>query len=188
MADLNSIYCPNCRSYSALSKRAEFKKREFVYGIPSEIKELDEEDKKILKEISENARINIVDLAEKTKLTRDIVSYRLKKLIKEGIIAGFSFYPNLDKISLNLYKMILRIKNFDQESERQVKSFVSSHKKANQMLKLIGSWDLEIEFEIENEDELYKILNELRKRFSNIIRDYDILRITETYKLNFFPF
>ena len=33
MADENSIYCPNCRSYSALSKRAEFKKREFVHEI-----------------------------------------------------------------------------------------------------------------------------------------------------------
>jgi len=47
---------------------------------------------------------------------------------------------------------------------------------------------LEIGFETENEDELYKILNEIIKEFSNIIRDFDILRITETYKLNFYPF
>jgi len=66
--------------------------------------------------------------------------------------------------------------------------YVLSHKKATQFLKLIGSWDLEIEFETENEDELYKIVNDLRMKFSDIIRDFDILRIIETDKLNFFPF
>ena len=40
----------------------------------------------------------------------------------------------------------------------------------------------------EDEDELYKILTDIRKKFSNIIRDFNILRITETCKLNFFPF
>ena len=86
------------------------------------------------------------------------------------------------------YKIIFRTKNFDESAEKRIKQYVAQHKKATQYLKLIGSWDLEIEFETENEDELYKILNEIRKEFSNIIRDFDILRITETYKYNYFPF
>jgi len=65
---------------------------------------------------------------------------------------------------------------------------VASHKKVTQFLKLIGSWDLEIEFETEDENELYKALTEIRKEFSDIIRDFDIIRITETYKYNYFPF
>ncbi len=48
-------------------------------------------------------------------------------------------------------------------------------------MKLIGSWDLEIEFEVENEDELYREINKMRKEFSDIIRDYDIIRVTEKY-------
>jgi len=55
-------------------------------------------------------------------------------------------------------------------------------------LKLIGSWDLEIEFEVESEDELYKVLNDLRKKFSNVIRDYDIIRIIKTEKYDYWPF
>lgn len=162
--------------------------KEFVYGIPSKIYELDETDAKIIKELSNNARINIVDLAEKTKLSRDIINYRLKKLIKEGIIVQFRCYLNLQNLNINHYKIIFMTKNFDEQAEKQIKSYIASHKKATQFLKLIGSWDLEIEFEIENEDELYKILNEIRKQFSGIIRDFDILRITETYKYNYFPF
>ena len=161
---------------------------EFVYGIPSKLYTLDETDKKILKELSTNARINIIDLAQKTKLTRDIINYRLKKLIKEKVIVNYRCYLNLENIGINSYKLILRTKNLNEENEKRIKYFVSSHKKATQLLKLIGSWDLEIELETQGEDELYEILTEIRKKFSDIIRDFDILRITKTVKYDYFPF
>lgn len=177
--------------YSPIYSReylTETKPFEFVYGVPSKIYGLDETDKKILKELSKNARINIVDLAEKIKLSRDIINYRLKKLTNEKIIVQYRCYLNLQNLGVNHYKIVFRTKNLEEKSEKEIKSYVTLHKKATQFLKLIGSWDLEIEFETENEDELYKILTEIRKRFSNVIRDFDILRITETYKYNYFPF
>ncbi|MEA3515416.1 MAG: winged helix-turn-helix transcriptional regulator [Nanoarchaeota archaeon] len=166
----------------------ETKASEFTYGKPLSFYELDSTDKRILKELAANARINIVDLAAKTKLTRDVINYRLKRLTKEKIIHQYRCYLNLHELGINHYKIIFRIKNFDMQTEKQLKSYVSLHKKATQLLKLIGSWDLEIEFETEDEDELYKILTDIRKRFSNIIRDFDIIRITETFKYNYFPF
>lgn len=166
----------------------ETKPSEFLYGIPKKICELDETDNAILKELAVNARIPIVELAKKTKLSRDIINYRLKKLTKEKIIFQYRCYPNLPNIGINFYKVTLRTKNFDEEAEKKIKAYVAQHKKATQFLKLIGSWDLEIEYEVESEDELYKELNNLRKEFSDIIRDFDILRITETYKFNFYPF
>jgi len=167
---------------------AETKSTEFIYGTPSQIHELDETDKKILKELSNNARINIIDLAERTKLTRDVINYRLKKLTKEGIIIQYRCLLNLHNLEINHYKIIFRTKNFDGQTEKELKSYISLHKKATQFLKLIGSWDLEIEFETEDEDELYQILTDIRKKFSDIIRDFDILRITETFKYDYFPF
>lgn len=163
-------------------------KKEFIYGIPEKPYKLDETDEKIMKELSNNARIPIIDLAEKTKLTRDIINYRLKKLVNERVIIQYRTFLNLQNLNINHYKIIFRTKNFNQESEKNIRDYITKHKKATQFLKLIGSWDLEIEFETENEDELYKILTDIRKQFSNIIRDFDILRITETYKYNYFPF
>jgi len=167
---------------------SETKPREFIYGKPAKAYELDEEEIKILKILATDARINIVDLARKTNLTRDIVNYRLKKLAKDNIIVQYRCYLNLQNLNIHHYKLIFRTKNLDKEAENQIKLYVQNHKKATQFLKLIGSWDIEIEFETENEDELYKILADIRKEFSGIIRDYDILRITKNYKYNFFPF
>ena len=108
-------------------------------------------------------------------------------MTSEGILNQYRCYLNLQNININHYKIILRTKNLNQELEDELKEYINKHKKATQFLKLIGSWDLEIEFETENEDELYKILNDLRTKFSGIIRDYDIIRITKTFKLNYFP-
>lgn len=167
---------------------AETKPSEFTYGVPDKAYKIDETEKKILKELAINSRINIVDLSTKLKLSRDIINYRIKKLTDDKIIHQYRTYPHLKNLGVNLYKIILRTKNFSEQSEKEIKEYVSSHKKATQFLKLIGSWDLEIEFETNSEDELYNILNDIRKKFSNIIRDFDIIRILETHKLNYFPF
>lgn len=172
---------------TSIYTKNETKKYEYVYQKPSEEK-IDEEDIKILKELAIDARINIVDLADKIKLSRDIVNYRLKKLLKLKIISQYRCYLNLENTGTNLYKVIIRTKNFDEKEEKRLKDYCSSHKSIPQFLKLIGSWDIELEFETNNENELYEILNEIRKDFSEIIRDFDILRITKTFKYNYFPF
>ncbi|MEI7718507.1 MAG: winged helix-turn-helix transcriptional regulator [archaeon] len=166
----------------------EAKNKEFVYASPTKITELDEVDEKILGELAINARINIVDLSEKLKITRDVINYRLKKLVENKIIVQYRCYLNLNSVGINHYKLILRTKNLDEKTEQKLKDYLSKHKKATAFLKLIGSWDLEMEFETEDENELYSILNEIRKEFSEIIGDFDILRITETFKYNYFPF
>ncbi|MBD3313973.1 winged helix-turn-helix transcriptional regulator [Candidatus Woesearchaeota archaeon] len=162
--------------------------KEFIYGIPEQVYHPDSAEKKILKQISTDARIPIVELSRRTGLTRDIINYRLKKLSKDRIIDHFRCYPNLEEIGVKLYKIIFRTKNFDENAEKKIKAYVAGHKKAPQMLKLIGSWDLEIEFEVETEDELYRHLTDIRKRFSSIIRDFEILRVTKTCKYDYFPF
>ncbi len=160
----------------------------FTYGKPATRYSLDDTDREILRILSTDARISIVDLSKKTNLTRDVVTYRLKKLVKDRIIVQYRCYLNLQNVGINHYKIILRTKNFDDQSESALKAYLDQHRKATQFLKLIGSWDLEIEVEAENEDELYTILADIRKKFSTIIRDFDILRITETYKYDYFPF
>ena len=81
--------------YSPIYAREYFtetKPSEFTYGMPSENYKLSETDKKILKVLSNNARMPIVELAKKTNLSRDNVSYRMKRLTEEGIIVQYRTY------------------------------------------------------------------------------------------------
>lgn len=163
-------------------------KKRFVYSGKTEDVKLDEIDKRILKLLSQNARMPLLDVMTRSKLTRDVVSYRVKKLAKEGIISQYRTLSNLDKAGQRLYKIILRLHSLTSEKERQLEGFIESHPKGTQYLKLVGSWDCEMEFEVESEEELHSILLDIRNRFSAIIRDYNTITIVKEHKLDYFPF
>jgi len=158
------------------------------YGMPKTIVKLDDTDKKLLKSLSVNARQSIVELMDRTKLSRDIIVYRLKRLAKEGVIAQYKCRLDYDAMGQKYYKLLIRTKNLDARSELRLREYSAISRYSPQFLKLIGSWDIEIEFELDDEDTLYKIIADIRKEFSAILRDYDTLRIIKTHKMDYYPF
>ena len=127
-------------------------------------------------------------MMNKLNLTRDVINYRLKKLARDAIISQYRILINLDKINHKLYKIILRLHSLTPEKEKQFNMYIASHPHGVQYLKLVGSWDVELEFEVKDDDQLHKILLDIRNKFSDIIRDYDTLLIHQEHKLNYFPF
>jgi Lrp/AsnC family transcriptional regulator, leucine-responsive regulatory protein len=187
ISDKNVLIVRYSPIYSRNYLLPEKKKQEFLYLEGIEHLEIDETDRKILQILAENSRISILDLAEKLKTTRDVVAYRIKKLEKSGIIMGYRALIDLDKIGFGLYKIILRLDNFSEEAERGLVSFCQSSPNVVQYLRLVGSWDVEVEVEIQGEKELYSLIDEMRKRFGRFVKDFDVLHIVEEYKLNSFP-
>ncbi|MDI6738139.1 MAG: Lrp/AsnC family transcriptional regulator [Nanoarchaeota archaeon] len=169
-----------------LSEKKE--KQKFVYGEKIGQYKLDAIDERILKVLSANARIPILELIKLTGLTRDVIAYRLKKLSKEGVIAQYRVLLDLGKIEHKLYKIILRLHSLTAEKERTLMAYVTAHSSGVQYLKLAGSWDAELEFEVEDDEQLHELLLDIRMKFSEIIRDYETLLIHEERKLNYFPF
>ena len=62
--------------------------------------EIDEFDYKLLNEISENARIPLIELSDKLACTPQTVNYRLKNLMKLGLIQGLQVGIDSSKFSL----------------------------------------------------------------------------------------
>lgn len=163
-------------------------KKKFTYGGKIENYELDETDEKILRTLSTNARLSILEMMDKLNLTRDVINYRMKKLTKDNIISQYRILINLDNINHKLYKIILRLHSLTPEKEKQLITYIASHPHGMQYLKLVGSWDVELEFEVKDDEQLHEILLEIRNKFSDIIRDYDTLLIHQEHKLDYYPF
>lgn len=163
-----------------------YDRKEFFYkSSKKEEYTLDDVEIKILKHISNNARISVVDLMKKTSLSKDVVIYRLKKLEKNNIIEQ---YRVLIDLKINIYKITLKLRKFNDEIFNSLKKFVLNNKYGIQIIYLIGNWDCEFEFEAESEEGIQKILFELKNNFSDIILDYDIIRVYKSNKMDFFPF
>lgn len=148
---------------------------------------IDETDYKILKTILKDARMKTTDIARKINSTEMIVRYRLKKLQKKGIIIGFKPFLNVHKLGYAYFKLHLTFRNLTQEKKNAVIQYIHQHPHTIHTTELVGGADLEIEFQVKNNEEFYQHVQELRLRFSEIIRDYEFMQYTKEYKFTYLP-
>lgn len=157
------------------------------YGLSEQIT-LDHVDKKILKQISQHARQSIVEISRNTQLSVDVIKYRIKKLREKKVISGFTIQLDLQKLGHEYYSVFLNLYNVDRKLENKIVEFAKLHSNVLFVLKIIGNYDMQIEFEVKNHEDLEKNMRAFRQYFSNNLRNFEILRVTKEYKYDFYPF
>ncbi|NIO22683.1 MAG: winged helix-turn-helix transcriptional regulator [Candidatus Aenigmarchaeota archaeon] len=157
-----------------------------IYGGDKEPVEIDETDMRILKDLSENARMNSVELANKLSITPKTVIGRIKKLIKEEIILGFR--PSVLARNMNHVSSLFLIKyhNVSLGGDEFI-TYISKHPSIVRAVKTIGEWDMELQVESENVAELRNVEMEIREKFATLIKDLYSVPLYMTYKKTFFP-
>ncbi len=155
---------------------------EFNFGEKEPKIEIDEKDRKILDSIIPDSRKSIIDIAKETHLTIDIVRYRLKAMEREGIIKGYKCLLNSSKVGFVTCKAFVFFKNITEEKKKE---FIDYVKKINNTINIIttfAAWDLEIMFETQSYEEYYRIMEDVKEKFKDIIRFYDSILITSEPK------
>lgn len=145
--------------------------------------QFDEYDKLILKELDENARKPLSELAKKVHLSRDAIRNRIKKLIEAGVIDAFKpiynppamGFPVINYVFLSLY-------NPSVEEEKKFLTFLKSHKHVTYVASLIGKWDFIIDIMAENQGHFDRILKEIRQKFPQLVKDYEVYGVLQEYK------
>jgi DNA-binding Lrp family transcriptional regulator len=183
------IYAPHFKKeYLLETTKKEQRKIEEFGGIPEIIK-IDDIDKKILKNISNNARIQIIDLTNKVNSTVDVVRYRLKKLRENGIIQGFRILIDYPKLGYQLYKVLVTTQNLNEEIERKIVSYCESQPNyADIIIQGIGPWNIELQIDARNNQEFHEIFKDFKNKFNEIIRNHETLLMISERKIDYFPF
>lgn len=133
---------------------------------PTEMVNYDENDFRILTELSKNARMSTVHIATNLKMPQTTVSVKIKNLEKKKILQGYR--ADIDFIKLSFMNYFLEIYLENNENLSQIESWANTHKNVVWLQKIIGTCDIEIEVEVKDRVELETLLNELRVRFKNI--------------------
>jgi DNA-binding Lrp family transcriptional regulator len=145
---------------------------------------LDNLDYSILEEVANNARISIVDLSSKTKGSVPTILVRLKKLEKLGIIIQYRVGIDLNKLNLELYKCIIKLERYTKDDEQKLLQYVSVIPNIQYFIRNI--WQLELELVVRNYQEYYKIIEELKGQFPEVIRNVDsVLMISDEWTPGF---
>jgi len=155
---------------------------EFNFGEKEEKIELEPEDKKILDVLVNNSREKMIDIAEKTKLSIDSVNYRIKKMEKLGIIRGYKCLWNSSKMEFVTCKAFVFFKDITEERKKEFIQYCKQQENTINIVITFAPWDLEIMFETKNYESYFKIMDDIKDKFNDIVKYYDSVLISSEPK------
>lgn len=173
------------RDYLVGKERANIQKT--TYKSHEQFISLDKVDTEICKMLGKNGRVSSVDIGVRLSLSADAILQRIKKLRKEEIIQGFSLVIDPKKIGQSHYKILIYLSNMSKFQEERLVSHMRINNRVIAIIKKLAEWDYEVDIEVENVEQLQAFTMDLTNKFSDIIRDYDLVRIVNMPKYTFFP-
>lgn len=162
------------------------KKEIIPFTIGGKQPKIDETDLKILRILSKDARKPVIDIVKEMNSTVKIITTRIKKLLKAGVINNFRTVIDYDKLGIHFYKTFFYLKNPEEKRLKQLLNKLNMNQNVTHNLKVIGDWDLEPEFEFENQEDFQKTIQELMNEFPDTIQKISVINILKEYKYTFF--
>ena len=145
---------------------------------------LDKIDYAILEQVVKNGRVSLVDLARKVNSTEIICKGRIRKLQEKGIIIQFRIGVNLNKLGLELYKAIIRLERYTKEDEKRLLAYMSKLPNIQYFIRNLSQ--IEPELVVNNFQEYYKIIEDLKREFPDVIKTVDsVLMISDEWTPGF---
>ena len=157
------------------------------FGRDFESPKIDNIDLKILDLISENARMPSAQISESLGVSPNTVSLRIKNMMKKRVIRGFKPLIHLENTPYSTYKTLIAFQNHTEEREAEIIDYVKTDVNIVAIIKLIGQWDFEVEFEVDSREAMLNLTRTFRDEFKDVIKEFDIVPLYHEYKYNFFP-
>ena len=100
---------------------------------------LDEKEKKILVSLSKDSRKNVVNIANETGLTVDVIRNRIKKLEEAKVIFRYGAIIDFNKLGYEFFKSFLHFRNLSKEDEKKLFDYCLRNKKIIHLVKSISN-------------------------------------------------
>ncbi len=159
-----------------------------IYGGITENFKIDKIDHSILKQLSKDSRAKLVDLAKKANASVDTIKSHIQRMEKTGIIKGHKLTFSYSKLGFLFFIVQLTLANTSITARKKIENYCKSHPNSVYLVNILGDHDIDLEVEVENQEQLDLFLRDIKNKFYDVIRDVDVLQITNQYKLDFYPF
>lgn len=144
---------------------------------------LDTKDKAILRHLEMNSRQPISRIAKKVKLSKEVVNYRIKNLIKNKVIELFITPYNYTRMGYFSTKVLIKFNKFTPAFEKRFIAFMKKVKHVYWLAHCSGDYDIQLSFQTRSMNQLEKSFSQVMKEFSKEINKRHFSMITEKYNL-----
>ena len=148
---------------------------------------IDKKDCMILSILSERARASVLEISQKTNISTKIVIKRIKQMQEKNLIQGFKPLIHLEHTPFTIYKALIKFQNSTEKKDKEIFNYLIPNPHVVGQLKFIGLWDFEVEFEVENKEQMLDFTHKFRDRFKDVIKEFETIQLNKEYKYNFFP-
>jgi DNA-binding Lrp family transcriptional regulator len=148
--------------------------------------DIDELDKHILRELSNNARVPILRIAKQQNTTSSKITYRIKKLEEKKIIAGYVSTYNLQSANYLSIHLEILLKDPNWKTIIQEHLIQSSH--VQYIYNTIGTYDFTVLAYFPSQKEFHAFLSEFKDKYQKHFLKYTIHHIIKDHATNWIPF
>lgn len=148
---------------------------------------IDKTDKLILKKLSQDSSKSYLSIAEELKLTFDIVQYRIKNLMKKGVI--IKLFPEIDlsKLGYTEYLYFINLKNISKTKLLKIKEKFKCNPNISYAFFDVIGFNLVFVCAFRNSDQIDHLSRSLRKEYGDIINEQNYYILKEHLLFNLFP-
>ncbi len=147
---------------------------------------IDELDYHLLNEIAIDARIPLVKLADKFNVSSQTANYKIRNLIKKGVILAFRVGIDISKLGLQNCMIDLYLK--DHTRGTQIKQYLKTNPYVENIMDMTIGWcDLNFELVVKDINSLAKIMEEIDNKFSGAIRKTNFWMAKTIHKERWLP-
>jgi Lrp/AsnC family leucine-responsive transcriptional regulator len=146
---------------------------------------IDEIDYHLLNEIAVNARISLIELADKLNCSSQTVNYRIKNLVKTGVIQAFRVNIDFSKIGLQHFKIDIYLKEHKQK--KAIIQYLEKRPYLEGLNLVIGWADIEPELVVTDVNELNQILVDIDSKFPSSLKKQSYWITEKNHKERWLP-
>jgi Lrp/AsnC family leucine-responsive transcriptional regulator len=147
---------------------------------------IDAGDLAILRAIADNATMTKEAIAIATKLTRDQVHYRMRRLEEHGIILGYRPVINFAALGYSVHALLLTLSR-DPAEETRLATALAENPNVLWAVRTLGAWHAIIYLVTKDTEELATVMTGIRERFASIITSYELLIGYAEHKYTYLP-
>lgn len=156
-------------------------------GVREEV-QIDELDHRILQDLSNNRLVARTKMAKNLGIPATTLEYRIKRLEKIGVIAGYAYRVNPQLFGSQTFVLMIYAKAPTTDLTSKVYEFSAAHPHVTHYTHCMGSWDYELRLEVKGSREVAGIVQEIYDRFGAHISNVSILTLFDTMKFSTYPF
>ena len=135
---------------------------------------LDIKDRKILRELDMNARMNIKALARRVGLSRQVVLYRLDKMRKNNLITAITTFDSA-VVGKNWFRVVFQLQKITPKKKQEFINYFIHHQHTCWLGEVGGNWDFVLNLITDDQFAFNQEFEKILGDWGQFVKKYEIL-------------